>query len=70
MILIKSDEDNRQVPFVNAKLDVKKQVPFDMDKLQWIPYSSTGYYNDIKSIMKNNIPEILVNRFGLIRKVN
>ena len=70
MILIKSDEDNSKVPFDDANLDVKKQVPFDMDKLQWIPYSSTGYYNDIKSIMKNNIPEILVNRFGLIRKVN
>lgn len=70
MILIKSDEDNSKVPFDDANLDLKKQVPFDMDKLQWIPYSSTGYYNDIKSIMKNNIPEILVNRFGLIRKVN
>ena len=66
-ILIKAEEDKRQTPFDEAKI-LKKQIPFDMDKLQYIPYSETGYYNDIKSIMKNNIPEILVNRFGLIRK--
>lgn len=68
MILIKSKEDSEKTPFDDAKVNVKTQLPFDIDKLQWIPYSSTGYYNDIKSIMKNNIPEILVKKFGLVRK--
>lgn len=69
MILIKEDNDKANLPFDEVKLDVKKQVPFDMDKLQWIPYSSTGYYNAIKTIMKNNIPEILINRYGLIKEI-
>ena len=38
----------------------RKKPPFDMDKLQYIPYSSTGYYNDIKGIVKWNLP-IIVN---------
>lgn len=57
MILIKADSDSSRVPF--EEIEINNNLPFDMDKLQWIPYSSTGYYNKIKSIMKNNIPEIL-----------
>lgn len=30
-----------------------------MDKLQYIPYSATGYYNSIKSIVRNHLPEIV-----------
>ena len=69
MILIREENDKTKLPFAGAEIDTKKQVPFDMDKLQWIPYSSTGYYNAIKTIMKNNIPEILVNRHGLVREI-
>lgn len=35
------------------------EVPFDMDKLQYIPYSQNGYYNNIKRIVRNNLPEIV-----------
>lgn len=34
-------------------------VPFDMDKLQYIPYAKNGYYNNIKRIVHNNLPEIV-----------
>jgi len=61
MILIKSEEDRLKVPFEQKGTD---NVPFDMDKLQWIPYSDTGYYNDIKSIIKTNLPEILKTKYG------
>ncbi len=61
MILIKAENDVIKVPFDKNEEYVQSagKVPFDMDKLQYIPYSSTGYYNDIKSIIKNNLPEIL-----------
>lgn len=59
MILIKADLDSSRVPFEEAIIDITSKLPFDMDKLQWIPYSATGYYNKIKAIMRNNIPEIL-----------
>lgn len=60
ILLIKSEEDTKQLPFDEAtKLDNGKIIPFDMDKLQYIPYSNSGYYNDIKRIMKNNIPTII-----------
>ena len=60
ILLIKSEEDTAQLPFDKAtKLDKGKLIPFDLDKLQYIPYSNSGYYNDIKSIMRNNIPVIL-----------
>ena len=58
--LIKAEEDTSKIPFDEAtKLDKGKIIPFDMDKLQYIPYSNSGYYNDIKSIMRINIPEII-----------
>ncbi len=61
MILIKAEEDKIKVPFGLNEEYVKApgKIPFDMDKLQYIPYSGTGYYNDIKQIVKNNLPEIL-----------
>lgn len=45
-----------------------KPVPFDMDKLQWIPYTATGYYNDIKGILSRNLP-VMVEQLR-IRKSN
>ena len=52
ILLIKSEEDTKQLPFDKATiLDKGKRIPFDLDKLQYIPYSNSGYYNDIKSIM-------------------
>lgn len=65
-ILIKAnpDSDIRGI-FDEAGLDINKGIPFDMDKLQYIPYSLTGYYNDIKTIIKNNLPEILNKDYGI-----
>ncbi len=65
MILLKAELDTTDMPFDGAELKLKEQVPFDMDKLQWIPYSSSGYYNDIKSIMRNHIPQILKENYGV-----
>lgn len=60
ILLIKAEEDTMKMPFDMAVgLDRGKIIPFDMDKLQYIPYSSSGYYNDIKSILRNNIPVIV-----------
>jgi hypothetical protein len=64
-LLIKADSDTTKMPFDEAELKLKEQVPFDMDKLQWIPYSSSGYYNDIKNIMRNNIPIILKENYDV-----
>ena len=60
ILLIKAEEDTDKIPFDEAtKLDKGTIIPFDMDKLQYIPYSNSGYYNNIKGIMKNNIPVIV-----------
>ena len=60
ILLIKADEDTDKIPFDEAtKLDKGTIIPFDMDKLQYIPYPNSGYYNSIKGIMKNNIPVIV-----------
>ena len=55
MLLIRSNNDAKpDRVFVENEEYVKSggRVPFDMDKLQYIPYSATGYYNSIKSIIK------------------
>ena len=74
MLLIK--EDNDKMPdkcFSPDEESIKnnKRPPFDMDKLQYIPYSMTGYYNDIKRIVKNNLPtivnEYLAEKYGCPR---
>ena len=60
ILLIKAEEDTDKIPFDEAtKLDEGAIIPFDMDKLQYIPYSNSGYYNKIKSIMRNHIPVIV-----------
>ena len=60
ILLIKAEEDTDRILFDQATaLDKGKIVPFDMDKLQYIPYSNSGYYNDIKNIIRNNIPVIV-----------
>jgi hypothetical protein len=60
ILLIRSEEDTDKMPFDEAsKLDKGKFIPFDMDKLQYIPYSNSGYYNKIKGIMRNNMPAIV-----------
>lgn len=53
MIIIKSEKD-------------ESVVPFDMDKLQWIPYQKETYYNSIKGIIKNNLAEILRKEHGIL----
>ena len=60
ILLLKAEEDTKQLPFDRATLlDKDKSIPFDFDKLQYIPYSNSGYYNDIKGILRNNIPVIV-----------
>ncbi|QKJ63349.1 hypothetical protein [Flavobacterium sp. M31R6] len=39
--------------------------PFDMDKMQWIPYDKESYYSSIKSILINNISAILIDNFDV-----
>ena len=62
MLLIRSNDDSKpDKVFVENEESVKSggRVPFDMDKLQYIPYSASGYYNSIKSIVRNHLPEIV-----------
>lgn len=60
ILLIKAEEDTDRILFDQAtNLNKGKIVPFDMDKLQYIPYSNSGYYNDIKRIIRNHIPVIV-----------
>lgn len=52
------------------KILIKKEgdpavPPFDMDKLQWIPYDGDSYYSSIKSIIINNLKAILEDNFGM-----
>lgn len=69
LFLIRAIEDTDKLPFDEAtQLDKGKILPFDMDKLQYIPYSNSGYYNDIKSILKNNIP-VIVEQLRIERNV-
>ena len=61
MLLLRSNNDAKSDKvFVENEEYVKSggHVPFDMDKLQYIPYSATGYYNSIKTILRNHLPEI------------
>jgi hypothetical protein len=51
-LLIKAEKDD-SVP------------PFDMDKMQWIPYDKETYYSSIKSILINNISAILTDNFDV-----
>ena len=59
MLLIRQEEmpDTGDIFQEDASaIENAKPVPFDMDKLQWIPYTATGYYNDIKDILRRNLP--------------
>lgn len=61
-LLIREDkDDNAKKVFAEMEdhINNRKHPPFDMDKLQFIPYSSTGYYNDIKGIVKRHLPVIV-----------
>ena len=62
LFLIREDKDDKADKiFVHDEEYVRSggQVAFDMDKLQYIPYSATGYYNDIKGIVKRHLPVIV-----------
>jgi nucleoside 2-deoxyribosyltransferase len=52
IVIIKSSKDN-------------KKAPFDMDKLQYIPFAEDSYYSSIKSIVTNNVTEILKEQFAV-----
>lgn len=58
------DEDVKSV-FEECDLNLAKGVPFDMDKLQYISYSITGYYNDLKGILRRNLSDILEKVYDL-----
>lgn len=36
------------------------ELPFDMDKRQYVPYQKDAYYTKIKSIIQNNLPAMLM----------
>ena len=62
MLLIKQEDDSTADRIFAKNENCVKNTgrpPFDMDKLQYIPYSGTGYYNDIKGIVKRNLPIIV-----------
>ncbi len=69
MILLRAENDHStKVPFdVYSEYVKDHKIPFDMDKLQYIPFSMSGYYNDIKSIIKNNLPTILEKKYGVYK---
>lgn len=52
MILIKAEQD-------------ETLSPFDMDKLQYIPYDKNVYYNAIKGIITRNLSELLKKEFKI-----
>lgn len=60
--------DSRDLPMILLKNEADSEtiVPFDMDKLQYLPYPNKGYYNDIKTKVTGNLIEILKNEFNLI----
>ena len=52
--------EHKNVPMILLKNESDETiVPFDMDKLQYLPYANKGYYNDIKAKVINNLTEIL-----------
>lgn len=53
--------ESKEKPMILFKneLDTEHHVPFDMDKLQYLPYPDKGYYNDIKNKAVNNLIHIL-----------
>jgi len=58
--------DSREIPMILLKNEKDKTiVPFDMDKLQYLPYQDRGYYNDIKMKVTGNIKEILEKDFNI-----
>lgn len=60
ILLIKAEEDTTRLPFDKVtQLDHEKRIPSDFDKLEYIPYSNSGYYNDIKNILRESIPIII-----------
>jgi len=57
--------EGREKPIILIKREGDDTTPpFDMEKMQWIPYDGDSYYNSIKSIINNNLKSILENRFG------
>ena len=69
MLLIRQEEmpDTGDIFQEDASaIENAKPVPFDMDKLQWIPYTATGYYNDIKDILRRNLP-VMVDQLKIHR---
>ncbi len=52
MILIKAEQD-------------ETIAPFDMDKLQYIPYDKNVYYNAIKGVITRNLTELLKKEFKI-----
>jgi hypothetical protein len=60
--------ESRDIPMILLKNEDDKDtiVPFDMDKLQYLPYPNKGYYNDIKQKVIGNLTEILAKEFNVI----
>ncbi|MBI2258198.1 MAG: hypothetical protein HYU67_04790 [Flavobacteriia bacterium] len=59
--------DHKGVPIILLKEESDYcDVPFDMDKLQYLPYKKEIYYNDIKTKLTGNILAILTKDFNII----
>lgn len=59
-----AEAKNKPIILIKQEKD-KTKVPFDMDKLQYIPYPKDGYYNAIKSTINLNLTEILKKEFHI-----
>jgi nucleoside 2-deoxyribosyltransferase len=58
--------EGREKPMIIIKKNTdKKTAPFDMDKLQYIPFQDKTYYSSIKGIINNNLPTILTEQFSV-----
>lgn len=59
--------ESSSLPMILLKNEADKDtfVPFDMDKLQYLPYPDKGYYNDIKLKVTGNLIEILKRDFNI-----
>ncbi len=58
--------EGREKPKLIVKSSTdRRKPPFDMDKVQYIPFQKKTYYTSIKGIISNNLPTILKKRFGI-----
>ncbi|MCI3939369.1 nucleoside 2-deoxyribosyltransferase [Chryseobacterium aahli] len=60
-----AEGQNKHMILLKAETD-PSVPPFDMDKLQYIPYNRDTYYNSIKDIAVRNILSLLKSEFNIL----